>query len=190
MSEPLEYESNVVPRRRLAPLVAKLAIAVAVFALLIAILLPSLNRRRDEPAVLTCASNLKQIGQAMLLYANENRDQMPPDFVALLETEDLVPEVFVCWGSGDEKTTATQPTAIRADFAAGGHCSYVYVAGLGRYSQIGADDVVAFEPPGHHDGSSAILFGDGHAERVDDAAAKDIVRQYDNAVRPIRLPAK
>lgn len=187
MSEPLEYRGPG-PRRRLRPWV--IVVSACLLCLLgIGVVLPSLNRTHEHSAWISCSSNLKQIGQAMLLYANENRDQMPPDFVALLQTQDLVPEVFACWGAGDEKTTATQPAEQRADFAGGGHCSYIYVDRLGRYSKIAYDDIVAFEPPGHHDFAAA-LFGDGHTERIDDATAKELLRQYNHAVRPIRLPAR
>jgi hypothetical protein len=137
-----------------------------------------------------CAGNLKQIGQAMRLYANENGGAMTPDFARLIETQDLVPECFVCRSTNDVKSTATDPAVLRADLAPGaGHCSYVFAGATGRFDVLPPDDVVAFEPPGHHvDKCSAVLFADGRVERVTDAAATDLVRQFDHGLRPIRAP--
>jgi len=55
----------------------ELLVVIGIIALLISILLPSLNRARETANKVKCASNLKQIGQAILLYANENKGAYP-----------------------------------------------------------------------------------------------------------------
>jgi len=49
----------------------ELLVVIAIIALLLAILMPALSRAKEQAQATRCLANLKQIGVAMVLYAND-----------------------------------------------------------------------------------------------------------------------
>lgn len=112
-----------------------------------------------------CASNLRQIGQALLLYANEHKGKYPDDMGTLVPTEDIVANVFVC-PSGDSPVPPEVATTTLAQLGAwvNEHSDYVYL-GKGQTSSAPADRIIVYEKPGAHGGDGMnMLYGDGHVE--------------------------
>lgn len=68
-------------RHRKAFTIVELLVVIGIITVLIAILLPVLNKAREQARMVVCASNERQIYQAMCLYAADNRGILPiPSF--------------------------------------------------------------------------------------------------------------
>jgi prepilin-type processing-associated H-X9-DG protein len=138
---------------------------VAQEALLVSILLPSLNRARETANRVKCGSNMRQIGQAIMLYANENKGKYPPDLAALIKTQDITWQVFVCpsGSTAPPPDIAGMPIDAKAKWV-NDNSDYVYV-GQGMNATAGPETIVLYEKPDAHGGQGmSILYGDGHVE--------------------------
>lgn len=56
----------------------ELLVVIGIIAVLIGILLPSLNRARQAAKAVQCQSNLRSIGQALQFYAGASKGSLPP----------------------------------------------------------------------------------------------------------------
>jgi prepilin-type processing-associated H-X9-DG protein/prepilin-type N-terminal cleavage/methylation domain-containing protein len=54
----------------------ELLVVIGIIAVLVALLLPALNRARDSARTIKCASNLHQLGLASIMYTNETKGYM------------------------------------------------------------------------------------------------------------------
>ena len=166
---------------------------LAALLLLAILLMPTMGRARETAKRVVCASNLKQIGQAALLYSNDHGGQLPPDFATLLQTQDITAEVFTCPSTATYKATGATTQQVVASLLAGDHLDYAWV-GAGLKNDAPADVVLAFDVERHVPRDAAtttgmnVLTADGVAQFVDEATAKAIWAQFVSGARPVRMP--
>ena len=80
----------------------ELLVVIAIIAVLMAILMPTLHRAREQGKRIVCESNLKQMSLAWIMYAQEN------DGKIMKGTPGATPGN--CWGDAGSNTGGTEQT--------------------------------------------------------------------------------
>jgi prepilin-type processing-associated H-X9-DG protein len=153
-------------------------VGVGQTAMLTSILLPSLNRARETANRVKCSSNLRQIGQGILIYADTHQGNYPPDLGTLVKTGPLTAAVFVC-----PSASTRLPGRMTADQSSdwvNANSDYIYI---GANLKMGADPtiVVCYEKDDDHGGDGMnLLFADGHVEFMQLEAAHQAINNSIN----------
>ena len=87
----------------------ELLVVVAIIGILAAMLMPTLGKARERARQISCANNLKQIGAAFNMYADDNDGQIPNSWTVTVE-EYLAPDyidiqIFLCPTKGSSAGT-------------------------------------------------------------------------------------
>ncbi len=88
----------------------ELLVVIGIIAVLVAILLPALSRARDQAAKAKCLSNLRNMGNALVLYLNDNKQNFP---IAHRDN------TFKPWSAQFFGSPSSDPTTASTDFQKG-----------------------------------------------------------------------
>lgn len=138
-------------------------LVVGAVAATTAVMLPSLSRARHLAKRAVSEANLRGIGQACLIYANDNGGRFPPSFEQLIELgiasrkqlqspSDPTAQLRALGYTGDNEPSDAPVTG-----------SYIYLAG--QTTDSDARNILAYERIYDDDGT-LVLFVDGHAEFI------------------------
>lgn len=97
----------------------ELLVVIGIIALLISILLPSLNRAREQANRIKCASNLRQIGQSIQIYANENKGAFPRTY---FDPQDATAHTLINSGMTADASFPANGTAVGSAGTPGANC--------------------------------------------------------------------
>jgi len=152
------------------------------------LILPQMGRAREPAHRVKCASNLRQIGQGIQMYANAHGGVYPPTFDLLITKVDLTSEVFVCPSSDHERATGPTAQAVAANFRANPlHCSYVYVGGGLTSPTVTPAHVVAYEDSTNHRGKGMnVLYSDGTVAWLEAKQAEHLLSELKAGRNPPR----
>jgi len=63
--------------KRKAFTLVELLVVISIIAMLLAVLLPTLGKAREQARIVVCSSNLRQLGNGLILYAFGNSSKLP-----------------------------------------------------------------------------------------------------------------
>ncbi|NLH18025.1 MAG: hypothetical protein GX455_15730 [Phycisphaerae bacterium] len=148
--------------------------SVAGGAAALGILMPALNKTKTIAQRVVAGTNLKAIGTACHIYANDHQDKFPPNLEALIEECDLSPKSLE---SPRKPKNHSGP-------------SYIYIEGQTTSNPIG--NILAYEDPAFiKDGMVNVLFIDGHSEAMKMEPFRAALKKtYEQLGRPIPEESK
>ena len=116
----------------------------------------------------SCATNLKGIGMALFIYANDYEDKFPPDLKTLTTTAQMPEAGIICSATREED-------------------SYIY-----RGAGLSISDVpfliTVYDKKDNHQGGRYVLFLDGHVEWVAEEDMQEIIDKDNQYRKDNELP--
>ena len=173
---------------------AKAAVVLGVINLALSVLLtaaafPAMAHARRKANEMRCASNLRQLSVAMLMYAQDNRGFLPPDFDAVQKYLGPPLNAAVVCTCHEASAQGLAPASV----GLGTKYSYIFVPPPApRLAQIGSPATVpaAYEPLANHGGRGInVVYWDGHVQWHPAPAAQRLIAQIQATQSALPQPA-
>ena len=142
-------------------------------AFMTSMLLPALNRAREQANRVKSASNLRELAKSVQLYANDNKGRFPPDLATLINQGRINPEELV-----SPRTSTSLPRGLSKERLAqwaDASADYVYL-GAGKNWRTPADYVLAYEKPDRLSDGINVAFVDGRVHFVPMPQAMQMIK--------------
>jgi len=149
------------------PTLAMAVIALPIIGMLAAVLVPTLQRAKEQTNRVVCMSNLRSIGKNIVLYKGENEDKWPADFQTLITQYQASPRMFTC-------------PCVRAGHRPAGR-TYDYFYFPPKHDDDMRTIVACDFADNHRDGSRSVLFAVGYVKLVKPVAFQAELAQPENA---------
>ncbi|MCC6424834.1 MAG: DUF1559 domain-containing protein [Phycisphaerales bacterium] len=133
--------------------------------LLMTAILPAFQRSRESTRETRCLNQMRQLGMAFVMYANDHKGQLPPDLGSLLPYLNGNALLMIC------PDMPINPNSIPADAAGRAkwvdeHSSYEYLLPNVKLASIqnATTKIMVRENSSIHGGKMNVIFADGHAQ--------------------------
>jgi len=130
-------------------------VSLVTIPIVAALLLPALAQAKKKAQTIQCVNNMKQVGLAARIWANDHNDTYPPD-VLTMSNELNTPKILAC---PDDKSK--RRAEHWAEFSVAENLSYEFLTPGAKEADILTQP--AFRCPVH----GSVALGDGSVQQID-----------------------